>query len=148
MRIHLKVYWAQLTAGVMSSVLNRYLSDTSALCCTRQHPQSLETQIRDAFGVCRDAGVHFACKLPKIMKDTYLTALLQVVPPLVRLGIHEYMVENCGAAYALMQTDLNPALCGSTGLNIFNSAVSTGTLTSVWIAYALHRSFHVMRSGS
>jgi putative protease len=96
-------------------------TDTSALCCTRQHPQSLETQIRDAFGICRDAGVHFACKLPKIMKDTYLTALLQVVPPLVRLGIHEYMVENCGAAYALMQTDLNPALCGSTGLNIFNS---------------------------
>ena len=95
-------------------------TDPRALCCTYAHPQSLETQIRDAFGVCRDTGVHFVCKLPKITKDTYLNAFLQVVPCLVRLGINEYMVENCGAAYALMHTDLNPALSGSTGLNIFN----------------------------
>jgi len=96
-------------------------TDPLALGCAHAHPQSLETQIRDAFEACRDTGVHFICKLPKITKGTYFNAFLQAVPSLVRLGINNCMVENCGAAYALMHTELNPALSGSTGLNIFNS---------------------------
>jgi putative protease len=91
-----------------------------AHCCTRARPQSLETQIGAAYGACRDAGVRFVCKFPKITKNTYLDVLLPVVPHLVRMGIYEYMVENCGTAYALMHTDQRPALSGSTGLNIFN----------------------------
>lgn len=95
-------------------------SDPGAPCCTSAHPQSLETQIREAFDVCCNSGVHFVCKLPKITKDTCLNAFLQLIHPLKGLGINNYMVENCGAAYALMHTDLNPALYGATGLNIFN----------------------------
>jgi len=96
------------------------LSSPSPHCCTHPHPQSIETQIGAAFGICQEAGVRFVCKSPKILKDTSLNAFLSVVPRLVKKGIHEYMAENYGMVYALMHTDPKISLFGAAGLNIFN----------------------------
>ncbi len=95
-------------------------SDPSSHCCSHPHPQSIETQIGAVFEICRRAGVRFVCKSPKILKDTSLNAFLSVVPRLVRTGIHEYMAENYGTAYALMHADPKVCLFGAAGLNIFN----------------------------
>ncbi|HJX55628.1 MAG TPA: DUF3656 domain-containing protein, partial [Methanoregula sp.] len=96
------------------------LSSPSTHCCAHPHPQSMETQIGAVFGICRGAGVRFICKSPKILKDTSLNAFLSVVPRLVRMGIHEYMAENYGTAYALIHADPEICLFGAAGLNIFN----------------------------
>jgi putative protease len=58
--------------------------------------------------------------LPKILKEPRLDAFLLLLPRLLSMGIHEFMAENLGTAYALMHTDPKPALYGSAGLNIFN----------------------------
>jgi hypothetical protein len=59
-------------------------------------------------------------KLPKITNNSHLDAVLPVVNKVLGTGITGYMVENYGAAHALMRMDPAPALSGSTGLNIFN----------------------------
>jgi putative protease len=92
----------------------------STSCCVHEHVPSLETQISTASGLCRGKGVRFICKLPKITRDAFFDALLPAVPGLAAKGITGYMVENCGAAYALLYSDQELTLSGSTGLNIFN----------------------------
>ena len=81
---------------------------------------SLKHRYTAAYDVCRDAGVRFICKLPKITTDTLLDTVRSVMPGLAAGGMNEYMVEQCGAAYALARTGQKPALSGSTGLNVFN----------------------------
>ena len=84
-------------------------------------PQSLETQIHDCIrnmpGYRSSISSANSQKLPRI---PILTHSSRLCPALQHWVINEYLVENCGAAYALMHTDQNPALSGSTGLNIFN----------------------------
>ena len=81
---------------------------------------SFESQVITASEICRDAGVRYVVKLPKITNNTSLDAFLLVVKKVSGKGITDYMVENCGAAHALMHMDPAPALSGSIGLNIFN----------------------------
>jgi len=111
---------AAVDGGCDTVCFEPVFTDPSRYCCTHHRPQPLETQIHAASGICRDKGVRFICKLPKITPDTTLNAFISIMPRLAALGINEYLVENCGAAYALMQTDQKPAISGSTGLNIFN----------------------------
>jgi U32 family peptidase len=92
----------------------------STSCCVHEHVSPLKTQIETAFGICQEKDVRFICKLPKITRDAFFDALLPIVPGLAARGITGYMVENCGAAYALWHLDQNLTLSGSTGLNIFN----------------------------
>ncbi len=103
----------------------------SSSCCALDRPESLETQIRAAAAICCDKGVRFICKLPKITTDTFFDAFLPVMPRLAEQGINEYLVENCGAAYALLHSDQKPAIAGAGGLNIFNhQAVLALSLTA------------------
>jgi putative protease len=95
-------------------------TDPFTSCCIHRSLQSLEIQIQAAYALCQDAGVRFICKLPKITPDSFIEALLRAMPGLSARGIHEYLVENYGAAYALIRTDQKPSLSGSAGLNIFN----------------------------
>jgi U32 family peptidase len=92
----------------------------STSCCVHGYMSSSQTQISTAFGLCREKGVRFICKLPKITRDAFFDAFLPSVPGLAAKGIAEYMVENCGAAYALLHSDQELTISGSTGLNIFN----------------------------
>ena len=91
-----------------------------ACCCTPPCPQPLETQIRAASRICRDAGVRFICRVPRITRDARLDELLLVVQQLAATGMNGYMVENYGTAYALVHAVQGSVLSGSTGLNIFN----------------------------
>ena len=111
---------AAVDGGCDTVCFEPVFTDPSSSCCMHHRPQPLETQIHAASGICRDKGVRFICKLPKITPDPFFDTLLPAMPRLEAWGINEYLVENCGAAYALMHTDQKPALSGSTGLNIFN----------------------------
>jgi putative protease len=95
--------------------------NTSACTCRHRTNQlSFEYQVMTASELCRNAGVRFVVKLPKITSNTFLDAVLPVIKNVSGKGIQEVMVENCGAAHALMQMDPPPVLSGSVGLNIFN----------------------------
>jgi putative protease len=111
---------AAVDGGCDTICFEAVFNDLSRYCCIHDHMQSLETQIHAAAGICRDKGVRFICKLPKITTDTFFYVFLPAMTHLAVHGINEYMVENCGAAYTLMHTNQKPALSGSTGLNIFN----------------------------
>ena len=83
---------------------------------------SFESQILTASALCRDAGVRFILKFPRITKNTYFDVVLPILAEEQATGISGYMVENCGTAHALMHANPAGALSGSTGLNIFNYA--------------------------
>jgi putative protease len=81
---------------------------------------SFESQVITASGLCRDAGIRFVLKFPRITNNNYLDSVLPLVSQMLSPDITNIMVENCGAAYALMQSQPAPLLSGSIGLNIFN----------------------------
>jgi putative protease len=95
---------------------------TSLACTCRFFADllSFESQVITASELCRDAGIRFVGKLPKITNNTCLDAVLPVIKKVLSRGITDYMVENCGAAHALRHMDPAPALSGFIGLNIFN----------------------------
>jgi putative protease len=80
---------------------------------------SPESQITAASVVCRDAGIRFVLKFPRITKNGYLDTIFDAVK---RTGpdIGGYLVENCGAAHACLHIDPSAILYGSEGINIFN----------------------------
>ena len=88
-------------------------------CRTMSGSPSPESQITDASVVCRDAGIRFVLKFPRITKNGYLDTIFDAVK---RTGpdIGGYLVENCGAAHACMNLDPSTVLYGSEGINIFN----------------------------
>jgi putative protease len=81
---------------------------------------SFESQIITALGVCRDAGIRFVLKFPRITSNNYLDSVLPKVLQMVGQDITDVMVENFGTAHALMQSHPAPDLSGSIGLNMFN----------------------------
>jgi putative protease len=80
---------------------------------------SPESQITAASVLCRDAGIRFVLKFPRITKNGYLDTIFDAVK---RTGpdIGGYLVENCGAVHACMNLDPSTVLYGSEGINIFN----------------------------
>jgi putative protease len=95
----------------------------TAPSCACRYPTdqlSFEYQVITASEICRGAGVRFVMKLPKITSNNFLDAVLPEVKTVSGKGIRDLMVENCGAAHALMQRDPAPPLSGFIGLNIFN----------------------------
>jgi U32 family peptidase len=89
-------------------------------CGPGPSPLSYESQVMAASDLCDTAGLHFVVKLPKITGNAFLDVVLPVIKKLSGTGIKEVMVEQCGAAHALMQMNSVPLLSGSVGLNIFN----------------------------
>jgi putative protease len=89
-------------------------------CRSGPSPLSYESQVMAASDLCDTAGVRFVVKLPKITGNAFLDAVLPVIKKLSGTAIKEVMVEQCGAAHALMQMNPVPLLSGSAGLNIFN----------------------------
>jgi putative protease len=81
---------------------------------------SFESQVITASGLCRDAGIRFVLKFPRITSNNYLDSVLPLVSKTLSPAITDVMVENCGAAHALMRSYPAPVLSGSIGLNIFN----------------------------
>jgi putative protease len=81
---------------------------------------SFESQIITASRVCREAGIRFVLKFPRITDNNYLDSVLPLLTQTLSPDIAEVMVENYGTAHAL--THFHPAsvLFGSIGLNIFN----------------------------
>jgi len=79
-----------------------------------------EPEILAALGVCRDAGVRFILKLPRITSDNAIASITRVLLSLTGKGMTGCMVENAGTAAALISGVPSIALSGSMGLNIFN----------------------------
>ena len=111
-------------------------STPSCACRYRTSHLSFESQVMTASELCRNAGVRFVVKLPKITSNTFLDEVLPVLKKASGKGIREVMVENCGAAHALMQMDPAPVLSGSAGLNIFNH-VAVQNLSSWFCLFTL-----------
>ena len=80
---------------------------TISACTCRHgpHPSSYESQVMAASELCQVPGVRFVVKLPKITSNAFLDVVLPVIRKLSGKGIKEVMVEQCGAAHALMQVD-------------------------------------------
>jgi U32 family peptidase len=99
---------------------------TTSSCTCRSGPPlfSYESQVMTASDQCKTAGIRFVVKFPKITSNAFLDAVLPVIKKLSGKGIREVMVEQWGAAHALMQMDPVLILSGSAGLNIFNHAAA------------------------
>lgn len=82
--------------------------------------RSIRQQVTEAGTLCRDAGVRFVLKLPRITRNDYLAAVLPEIALLHKDGLAACMVENPGAAHAIRTLLPGMALSGAAGLNIFN----------------------------
>ncbi len=102
-------------------------------CPCRNHTEfpSYESQIITASGICRDAGIRFVLKFPRITDNSFLDVVFPVISQLSGREVTGVMVENCGTSHFLTQIRPAPALYGSTGLNIFNH-VSVRHLSSLY----------------
>jgi U32 family peptidase len=81
---------------------------------------AIESQIIEASTLCREAGIRFVLKFPRITNNKYFDSVLPEVSQTLFLHINGIMVESCGAAQALRDICPSQVLSGSTGLNIFN----------------------------
>ncbi len=81
---------------------------------------SFASQTITASRICREAGIRFVLKFPRITDNYYLDAVLPLLSQTLSPEIAEVMVENWGTAHALMQCLPASVLFGSIGLNIFN----------------------------
>jgi putative protease len=82
---------------------------------------SAEEAIRTALEVCKKHNAHLILKLPRITRKTEITAIRSMLPRLYTAGLRACMVENPGAALAVIDTAPGIALSGSGGLNVFNA---------------------------
>jgi putative protease len=81
---------------------------------------SFASQTITASRICREAGIRFVLKFPRITDNNYLDSVLPLLSQTLSPEIVEVMVENRGTAQALMQCLPASVLFGSIGLNIFN----------------------------
>lgn len=81
---------------------------------------SFASQTITASRICREAGIRFVLKFPRITDNNYLDSVLPLLSQTLSLDIAEVMVENWGTAHALTQCLPASVLFGSIGLNIFN----------------------------
>jgi putative protease len=89
-------------------------------CPKISHPASLEAQIAMVSAMCREAGVRFILKFPRITRNNYLRDILPVLSKGTDLNIFGFLVENYGTAHALSHAHPLIPLYGAGGLNIFN----------------------------
>jgi putative protease len=82
--------------------------------------RSIRNQAAAAMALCRDAGIRFVLKLPRITRDGYLGAVLPEIACLHTEGLDGCMVENPGAARAIRARVPGMVLSGAAGLNVFN----------------------------
>jgi putative protease len=76
--------------------------------------------INEALSVCKENGVEFVLKLPKITSSYFLDNLKPILTHVFKAGVDGIMVDGIGAAKFIF--DLNPKvnLFASSGLNIWN----------------------------
>ena len=77
-------------------------------------------QVTDALTICRDAGIHFVLKLPRITRDDYLAAVLPEIARLHSGGLTECLVENPGTERAIHTLMPLMNIAGGAGLSVFN----------------------------
>jgi U32 family peptidase len=82
------------------------------------------SEIAEASAICREAGVTYLWKFPRIADDEYLTAILPIAQRLAAAGITRYLVDTTGTARFLVRTLPTAEITGSTGLNLFNHATA------------------------
>ena len=87
---------------------------------TEEEFRSIGQQVTEAMALCRNAGVRFVLKLPRITRTDYLGAVLPEISRLHADGLTACMVENPGAAHAVHTHIPDMALHGAAGLGIFN----------------------------
>jgi len=87
---------------------------------TDEEFRSIGQQVTEAMALCRNAGIRFMLKLPRITRDDYLGAVLPEISRLHAEGLASCMVENPGAAHAVHTHIPDMALHGASGLGIFN----------------------------
>jgi putative protease len=91
--------------------------------CTCRHRTgvlSYESQVITASRLCREAGIRFVLKFPRITTGNYLDSVLPVLSGTLLSDISGIMVENCGTAHRVRQVQPALPLFGSTGLHVFN----------------------------
>jgi len=101
-----------------------FYSDGSG-CARTLLPGFIEAQIREALLICQKARVRMVWKLPRITHQKFLDAVFPLIPALRQAGLDECMIENMGAARAILSYAPGLHISGSVGLNIFNRQTVT-----------------------
>ncbi|MDD1698801.1 MAG: DUF3656 domain-containing protein, partial [Methanoregula sp.] len=81
---------------------------------------SFASQTITASRICREAGIRFVLRFPRITDNNYLDLVLPLLSQALSPDITEVMVENWDTVHALMHYMPACVLFGSPGLNIFN----------------------------
>jgi putative protease len=89
-------------------------------CHTTAVQEDFASQVAGVMGRCRDNGVDFVLKFPRVTRDDFLDAVLAAIPGLCRAGLSACMGENPGVARALHAVEPGLAIDGAAGLNVFN----------------------------
>ncbi|OPX62588.1 MULTISPECIES: U32 family peptidase [unclassified Methanoregula] len=81
---------------------------------------SFRDQVTQAMAVCRDAGIRFILKFPRITRDDFLAVVLPDIALLHKDGLADCLVENPGTEHAIRTHIPLMNISGGAGLNIFN----------------------------
>jgi putative protease len=89
--------------------------------CLEPDPERMRDDILEAIGTCRESGVRFAWKWPRVQVPEFTSTALRLLPGFERDGLSEVMIE--GAMYAAAIHSVTPGIrvTGGPDLNIFNA---------------------------
>jgi putative protease len=89
--------------------------------CFEPDPGRMRNDVREAIGVCRESGVRFAWKWPRVQVPEFTSTALRLLPGLEKDGLNEVMIE--GAMYAAAVHSVTPGIrvTGGPDLNVFNA---------------------------
>ncbi|HRY75644.1 MAG TPA: DUF3656 domain-containing protein [Methanoregulaceae archaeon] len=94
--------------------------DPGTQCRCRGQEEDFREEVRAAIRHCRDAGVPVAMKLPRILRQPALSAILAALPGLTDEGLSACMAGDAGALAAVRSRCPDLDLIGGPEMNIFN----------------------------
>jgi len=112
---------AALRTGADTIAIEPGVAPDGPACESTALAEAITTDVRTVCTRCTAKGARPVWKLPRIMTQPFLDAVLPHIPRLLAAGLDECMVENMGTARAILSADSGMALSGFVGLNVFNA---------------------------
>lgn len=76
--------------------------------------------VLEAFYICKEDGVEFNLKLPKITTGYFLNSIRSLLIQLFEAGVNGVMVDGCGSAEFIHNLNPSIKISGGVGVNIWN----------------------------
>ncbi|MBN2734928.1 MAG: DUF3656 domain-containing protein [Methanomicrobiaceae archaeon] len=108
-------------AGALKAGCRRIYFEPDVCLNGEDSDSALSELLTSASAICREYDAKLIWKLPRITNDHYLDFALPFAGKLSEIGISGIMAGNPGAAYAIRKKYPDLKICGSVGLNIYNS---------------------------